>query len=49
MCNDHQLLPLPEWIVRLLDTQLVRCVPALGIHEHCEHVKEPIKFPQVQL
>lgn len=39
MCYDHELRPLeeilgPDWEEKLLP---VRCLPALGIHERCEH------------
>lgn len=41
MCYDHQHQPLtPGMLARveqMWQDMRVKCVPALGIHEHCEH------------
>ena len=42
MCGDHEMLPLPEWLQELIVP--VRCMPAIGIHEGCEHDREQPSF-----
>lgn len=48
MCQDHEMLPLPDWVKDMV--MPIRCLPALGVHERCEHdpdYREPT-FQEVQ-
>lgn len=52
MCYDeHFISDPPPWMIdRLTEMeqngmfQLIRCLPPLGIHEHCEHVRPEPSF-----
>lgn len=33
--DQRTLQPLPDWLVQ--NTVPIRCLPALGVHEWCEH------------
>jgi hypothetical protein len=50
MCYDHKLEPLPNWLLEELRELVnpIRCLPALGIHEHCEHVTPEPTFQEVE-
>ena len=49
MCRDHDYEELPpELVARLAEVVIpIRCRPALGVHEHCEHVRPVPSFREI--
>lgn len=46
-CIDSQCTGCMPDLPILDHVQLIRCIPALGIHERCSHTQGPITFASI--